>query len=96
MATYDKGDQVRVTATFTTANVNADPTGEGDGVSVQHRQPSGNVSPDPTPVRSETGVYYVDVTLDEVGLHAVKFTGTEGILAAKVIELEVAKSVFDF
>jgi hypothetical protein len=96
MATYDKGDQVRVTATFTSANVNADPTNEVAGVSVQHRQPSGNVSPDPTPVRTGVGVYYVDVNLDEVGLHAVKFTGTEGVLAAKVIELEVAKSVFDF
>ena len=32
MATYDNGDQVRVTGSFTTAGTLADPTGDAAGI----------------------------------------------------------------
>jgi hypothetical protein len=45
--------------------------------------------------RSGTGVYYKDFTLDQIGVHTIKFVGSEGIIAAETVELEVVKSVFD-
>ena len=95
MPTYDKGDQVRVTATFTSNGVAADPTDNADDVTVTWRKPSGGTDATPTATKSTTGVYYVDLTLSEVGTHSVRFTGDEGVIAAEIVELEVAHSVFD-
>ena len=49
----------------------------------------------PAATKSSTGVYYVDVTLNEVGVHTIKFQGDEGVIAASIVELEVQPSVFD-
>jgi hypothetical protein len=95
MATYDKNDQVRVTATFTSNGSATDPTDQVDDVTVTWRKPSGGTDATPTATRSGTGVYYVDLTLAEVGLHTVRFTGDEGVIAAGIVELEVLQSVFD-
>jgi len=95
MATYDKGDQVRVTATFTSNSVNTDPTDNADDVTVTWRKPSGGTDATPTATKSTTGIYYVDLTLAEVGVHTVRFTGDEGVIAASIVELEVQPSVFD-
>ena len=94
MATYDKGDQVRVTATFTSNSVNTDPTDNADDVTVTWRKPSGGTDATPAATKSATGIYYVDLILAESGIHTVRFTGDEGVVAAEIVELEVAKSVF--
>jgi hypothetical protein len=95
MAIYDKGDQVRVTATFTSNSVNTDPTDNANDVTVTWRKPSGGTDATPTATKSATGIYYVDLTLAEVGTHAVRITGDEGVIAASIVELEVQPSVFD-
>ncbi len=104
MAAYDKGDKVRLTATFTSGGVAADPTDLADDVEVTWRRPS-RTNPDtgggaigdatPTATKSATGVYYVDINLDEIGTHTVRFKGLEGVVAAEIAEIEVGKSVFD-
>lgn len=95
MATYDKGDSVRLTATFTSNGSATDPTDQVNDVTVTWRKPSGGTDATPTATRTGTGVYYVDLTLAEVGLHTVRFTGDEGVIAADIVELEVLQSVFD-
>jgi len=95
MATYDNGDQVRVTGNFTTAGTLADPTGDAAGVTITWRKPSGGTDATPSATKSSTGVYYVDLTLTEAGVHTVKFQGDEGVIAASIVELEVQPSVFD-
>ena len=94
MPIYDKGDRVRVTATFTSSGSATDPTATADDVTVTWRKPSGGTDATPTATRSGTGVYYVDLTLTEAGVHTDRFTGNEGVIAAEIVELEVAKSVF--
>tara|TARA_B100000287_G_scaffold425732_1_gene472507 strand:- start:71 stop:358 length:288 start_codon:yes stop_codon:yes gene_type:complete len=95
MAVYDNGDSVRVTANFTTDGTLADPTGDAAGVTVTWRKPSGGTDATPTATKSSTGVYYVDLTLAEAGVHTVRFQGTEGVIATEILDLEVAHSVFD-
>jgi len=97
MATYDVGDQVRVTASFKTA---------GTGVAIvdaatacTHRQPDGTNATTPTITKgsgaADSGIYYVDISLDQVGTHTVKIASTEQVIASETIELVVAKSIFD-
>ena len=86
MAIYDKGDQVRVTATFTSDGTNTDPTDNADDVTVTWRKPSGGTDATPTATKSTTGIYYVDLTLEEVGIHSVRFQGTERVIASEVVE----------
>ena len=95
MATYDNGDQVRVTGNFTTAGTLADPTGDAAGVTITWRKPSGGTDATPTATKSATGIYYVDLTLAEAGMHHVRFQGDEGVIASDIVQLEVAHSVFD-
>ena len=95
MPIYDKGDSVRVTASFTTDGTLADPTDNANDVTVTWRKPSGGTDATPTATKSSTGVYYVDFTLEEIGIHSVRFQGTEGVIASEVVELEVGASVFD-
>ena len=92
MATYDKGDRVRVTATFKTAGTNTNTVS-----TCTHRKPSGdNASPAPSvQTGSGTGIYFVDIDLDQIGTHTVKIASTDEVIAAETIELVVAKSVFD-
>ena len=104
MATYDKNDQVRVTATFTTGGTADDPT-DSDGswadgiyesVNVYQKKPDGTTTNLETSInRLSTGKYYVDVTLDQVGTHTVKFEGTSGVVGTETVAIEVEKSVFD-
>ena len=95
MAVYDNGDSVRVTATFTSNSVNTDPTDDEDDVTVTWRKPSGGTDATPTATKSATGIYYVDLTLAESGMHHVRFQGDEGVIASDIVQLEVAHSVFD-
>ena len=95
MPTYDKGDSVRVTATFTSDGTNTDPTDTVNDVTVTRRKPSGGTDATPEATKSATDIYYVALTLAEVGTHAVRITGDEGVIAAGIVELEVQPSVFD-
>lgn len=75
---YDVGDEVRCTGTFTDADGTAqDPT----GVTFKFTDPSGNTTTytygtDAQLVKSATGVYYVDVNVDEAGRWWYRFAGT--------------------
>ena len=97
MATYDVGDQVRVTASFKTA---------GTGIAIvaaatacTHRQPDGTNAAAPTITKgsgdADSGIYYVDISLEQVGTHTIKIASTEQVIASETIELVVAKSIFD-
>ena len=55
----------------------------------------GGTDATPTATKSSTGVYYVDLTLAEAGVHTVRFQGIEGVIATEILDLEVAHSVFD-
>lgn len=78
MATYDIGDVVRCTGTFTDADGNAqDPS----GVIFRVEDPSGNemtyiYGTDAEVIKTATGIYYVDVTIDEAGYWHYRFEGT--------------------
>jgi len=90
MATYDKGDRVRVTATFKSAGTNVNTTS-----TCTHKKPNGSDTTPTVQTGSGTGIYYVDVDLDQIGTHTIKIASTDVVIAAETIELVVAKSVFD-
>ena len=90
MATYDKGDRIRVTATYKTAG-----TGVATTSTATQKKPSGTDNSLSVISGSSTGIYYVDVDLDEIGTHTIKIASTDVVIASETIELEVAKSIFD-
>ena len=95
MATYDVGDQVRVTASFKTAGVLT--AIAGATTNATHRLPDGT-DRNPAPsieTGSGTGIYYPDISLDQGGTHTIKIASTDVVVAAETIELVVAKSIFD-
>ncbi len=70
--TYDIGDLVRITATFTDAAGDAtDP----DVVRMKYQDPSGTEATDSNPTNSATGVYYADIDVDEAGTWYYRFEG---------------------
>ena len=72
MASYDIGDAVRVTGTFTDADgVATDPT----TVTGKYKDPSGNETTDESPTNSATGVYYFDIEIDESGKWLYRLEG---------------------
>ena len=90
MATYDNGDRVRVTATFKSAGTAVATTATGT-----QKKPNGTDTSLSVLDGSGTGIYYVDIDLDQIGTHTIKIASTDVVIAAETIELEVAKSVFD-
>ncbi len=73
---YDVGDLVRVTGTFTDVDgVATDP----DVVRVKYQDPSGNDTTDlygtNNTVKSATGVYYLDIDIDEAGIWYYRIEG---------------------
>lgn len=93
---YAVGDLVRLTGTLETADgTNVDPT----TVVCKVKKPSGTVTTytynsDPFPVKSETGVYYVDVTTDEAGEWWYRFVSTGTGQAADEQRFYVRESQF--
>jgi len=91
--TYDLGDLIRVTGTFTdSASAAQDPT----AVKLSFKDPSGNVTTyvyvtDAQLVKSATGIYYVDIDLDEVGTWWYRFWSTGTGQASGETRLEVRK-----
>tara|TARA_R110002073_G_scaffold247525_1_gene410441 strand:+ start:151 stop:429 length:279 start_codon:yes stop_codon:yes gene_type:complete len=90
MATYDKGDRVRITATFKTAGTNVATVS-----ACTHKKPSGADINPTVQDGSGAGIYFVDIDLDQIGTHTIKIASTDEVIAAETIELVVAKSVFD-
>lgn len=94
--TYDYGDQVRVTCTFTDLNGSAaDPT----GITFKWKTPEGTASSyvygtDAELVKSATGIYYVDLPLNVEGVWHYRFEGTGSLVAADEGHLTVKNSVF--
>jgi len=78
MATYDKGDLVRVTGTFTNAAGTAiDPT----VVKFQFITPAGvttayTYGTDAEVVKSATGIYYVDIDASQTGIYYYRLYST--------------------
>lgn len=78
MTTYDKGDLVRATGTFTTsAGAATDPT----AVFVKYTNPSGSITTltygtDAALVKDSTGVYHVDIDANAVGAWTYRFYST--------------------
>lgn len=97
MATYDKGDQVRITAAFKTAGTGVAIV--ADATTCTHRQPDGTNATTPTITKGSgdvnSGIYYVDISLEQIGTHTIKIASTEQVIAAETIELVVTKSIFD-
>jgi len=81
---YDIGDSIRVTCTFTNlAGANTDPT----AVKVTVKDPSAHETKyvygtDPEVVKSATGIYYIDVTIDEQGRWWFRWDATGALTAA--------------
>lgn len=74
--TYDVGDLVRVTGTFTVGSVATDPT----TVTLKVKDPSGNLDTYTYALsqvtKSSTGIYYKDLSIDEAGVWRYRFVGT--------------------
>lgn len=94
--TYDKGDLVRNTGTWTdAAGAAVDPT----TVVFKYTDPGGvtmtlTYSTDPEVVRSSTGIYYVDVSIDEVGRWITRWESTGTGQAAGEGEFYIRRSEF--
>lgn len=74
MSTYQIGDVVRLTATFTNAaGANTDPTARAWTV----KEPDGTDN-NPSDTKSEDGVFYIDFTITQSGFHVWKAVGTGG------------------
>lgn len=96
MKTFDKGDLIRCTATFTTsAGVALDPS----AVIFETKDPDGNVTTliygeDDEVVKLSTGVYYVDVDADQAGQWWCRFYSTGTGQAAEEEKFIVNSSEF--
>ena len=96
MANYDVGDLIRCQGTFTDTNGDAvDPT----TVTFIVLDPSGNETThvygtDAEVVRSAAGVYHVDVSIDEGGQWAYRFSSTGTGQAAGEKRYQVVESLF--
>ena len=90
MATmFDIGDKLRLTGTFTVSAVNTDPT----AVVLQVKDPTGNVTTYTYAlaeiVKSATGVYYRDVSIDESGVWYYRWSGTGAVETAEEGRIQV-------
>mgnify|MGYP001577790858 CR=1 FL=1 len=94
MASYDRGDPVRLTATFTNiTGATIDPT----TVTIQYRPPLGTQVTkiylvDPEVVKDSTGVYHIDIALVYSGLWTYRWFSTGTGQAAARGQLEVVPS----
>jgi hypothetical protein len=96
MGAYDKGDQVRVSATFKNiAGTATDPT----TVVAKIKDPSGNVSTytygtDAELIKDATGMYHIDVDIDERGLWYYRWEATGAVKTAEESTFTVRQSQF--
>lgn len=96
MATYDKGDTVRLQAEFVsgTSGAYSDPT----EVTVKHKDPSANTTiltfSGGEVIKVSTGIYTVDLAIDEVGTWYWRAEGTVSPAAAAERSFEVRTTQF--
>jgi hypothetical protein len=82
--TYDIGDLVRVSVTFTNmSEAVVDPT----GITLKYKTPGGVITTltyptDAALVRDSTGVYHADIDATEAGTWEYRFQGTGAVKAA--------------
>jgi hypothetical protein len=92
--TYDKGDLVRVKATFTVNAVLTDPTTitlkvkDPEGTVTTYTYAGGAVS------KTSTGLYYKDVSVTNDGMWYYRFEGTGTVQSAGESSFRVRKSEF--
>lgn len=96
MATYDVGDKIRLTTTFT--NLAGSATGP-TAVTFKMLLPSGSTTTyvygtDAELVKSSTGVYYVDWTFTVADTHRYRFAGTGTVTASDEGTILVRRSYF--
>lgn len=84
MGRYTKGEEVRLTGTFTVGGVPTDPNAR----TLTLRDPEGNVTT-PATQKATTGVYFADVVVSIEGLYHYRFEGTTPALGAAEGKLEV-------
>jgi hypothetical protein len=88
---YDVGDGVRFKCSFKDLDdAAADPT----TVTALIKDPSGNVETlvygvDAAVIKSATGIYYVDRTIDEAGIWRHRWTGTGALTVAEESSVSV-------
>ena len=91
---YVKNQTVRITGTFTVSGVNTDPT----TVTLKIQTPAGVESTYTYALaqvtKSATGIYYKDVSLNEVGMWYYRWEGTGTVAAADETYLNVLQSEF--
>jgi hypothetical protein len=90
MAAYDIGNKIRITGTFTNP-LNGDAKVDPDTVYCSVCNPSSEkthyeYSVDEEVIKSSTGVYYLDLPLDESGNWYVRWWGVDGLDIATVAE----------
>ena len=91
---YDKNDLVRISATFTVASVNTDPT----TVSLKVQDPSGNEATYTYALgqvtKDSTGNYHYDLAIDESGYWYYRWEGTGAVVSAAEAHLLVRRTEF--
>jgi len=85
---YDIGDRIRVTASFTIAGTPSNGTVTG-----RVKDPSGVITT-LTLTNSPTGSYYADVDLDEAGNWYFEFASTATVVAAVRGQVDVRPNAF--
>jgi len=73
MGTYDIGDRIKLTGTFTNASANDDP----DTVTVYWKDPSANTTSTTAVTNDSTGVYSYQLDIDEAGTWSYRFDGVK-------------------
>jgi hypothetical protein len=97
MNAYNVGDLVRITATFTSASVPADPTAISCIVKRRYQLPpvASTTYVYPTTIsKDSTGVYHVDVVPDTEGIYDYRWVGTGAVIAAGESAFNVPNSEF--
>ena len=91
---YDIGDVVRLTGTFSVDGVDTDPT----TVTLKVKDPSKNVATYTYALaeltKSDTGIYYRDISLDEGGIWWYRWEGTGTVESAEEGKFGVSMSEF--
>jgi hypothetical protein len=87
MATYDRGDRVRLTGTFRYGPLVTDAPVNPDAVSLLIRLPDGTLQTETWPggnvVQDSTGVFYFDFDCQITGRHSYKWAATGEAIAAE-------------
>ena len=92
--TYNKGNRVRFSVTFTVSAVNTDPT----ATTLKIQDPSGNETTYTyvlgEVIKTATGQYRKDIDIDETGSWYYRWEGTGAVVAASEAHLLVRSTEF--